>query len=174
VRKPLPAEVLALIPDGIEKLILRCVVCGLGLPASRRAVGDHAGACHKVRVLHRRYMIQLSKCISCLHPSTPAEREDYKAWRKSRGDIRQTGGRPKKLPVASSQLPEKLLDNHESDFGTPSVVVEGFTEGEKAQDMVSKNVAIRGSGAGDLAAGNGLAPAVETEPCLATPRTDIG
>ena len=44
--KPLAPEVLALIPSGIEKLVLRCVVCGGPLPSSRRTVGDHAGACH--------------------------------------------------------------------------------------------------------------------------------
>lgn len=96
--KPLLPEVLALIPNGIENLALRCVVCAEPLPTSRRAVGDHAGACHRVRVLHRRYTIQQAKCIACLHPSTPAEREEFKAWRRSRGDIRAHGGRPKKAP----------------------------------------------------------------------------
>jgi hypothetical protein len=110
--KQLPEEVLALIPTGIENLVLRCTVCGGPLPASRRSIGDHAGACHKVRVLHRRYMIQLSKCISCLHPSTPEQREEFKAWRKSRGDIREKGGRPK-----------KSLDKESADFRTPDIAL---------------------------------------------------
>ena len=91
--KPLAPEVLALIPSGIEKLVLRCVVCGGPLPSSRRTVGDHAGACHKVRTLYRRYVIQLTKCIACLHPATPEEREEFKQWRVSRGDLRGRGNR---------------------------------------------------------------------------------
>jgi hypothetical protein len=91
--KPLAAEVLALIPEGIEKLVLRCVVCGGPLPSSRRTVGDHAGACHKVRTLYRRYVIQLTKCIACLHPATREEREAFKQWRVSRGDLRGRGNR---------------------------------------------------------------------------------
>ena len=104
MRKPLPPEVLALIPDGIENLVLGCVVCRGPLPASRRAVGDHAGACHRVRVLHRRFMIQSTKCISCLHPATAAERELFKEWRRARGDIRARGGRPAKA-AAGVQVP---------------------------------------------------------------------
>ena len=101
--KPLAAEVLALIPEGIGKLVLRCVVCGGPLPSSRRTVGDHAGACHKVRTLYRRYVIQLTKCIACLHPSTPEGREAFKQWRVSRGDLRgrgnRQGGRRKNLAI---------------------------------------------------------------------------
>jgi hypothetical protein len=100
MRKPLAPEILALIPDGIEKLTLRCVVCGEGLPSSRRTVGDHAGACHKVRVLHRRFRIQQAKCIACLHPSTPEERAEFKAWRRARGDIALRGGRQPKAAAS--------------------------------------------------------------------------
>lgn len=102
MRKPLSEEVLALIPDGIENFVLSCTVCRLPLPSSRRTVGDHAGACHKVRVLLRRYQIRLKRCIACLHPSTPAEREDFKAWRRSRGQLRASGGRPKKSPLPAN------------------------------------------------------------------------
>lgn len=115
MRKPLPPEVLALIPDGIEKLVLRCTVCAEPLPDSRRAVGDHAGACHKVRVLHRRYSIQRRKCISCLHPATPAEREAFKQWRRERGDIRARGGRPKKSHARLPSNTETCLHGLTSD-----------------------------------------------------------
>jgi hypothetical protein len=103
MKKPLPPEVLALIPDGIENLVLSCTVCREPLPISRRAVGDHAGACHKVRVLHRKYAIRLARCISCLHPSTPEERELFKAWRRSRGELREHGGRPKRAPKSPTE-----------------------------------------------------------------------
>ena len=116
--KQLPPEVLALVPNGIENLVLRCVICGEALPSARRTMGDHAGACHKVRMLYRRYIIGLTKCISCLHPSTPEERKAFKRWRKSRGDIREKCGRPK-----------KTLDIQASVSGTPVVVVGEPAEG---------------------------------------------
>ena len=122
--KPLPPEVLALIPDGIENLILRCVVCGLPLPASRRSVGDHAGPCHKVRVLHRRYMIQRMKCISCLHPATPAEREEFRAWRRKRGDLRARGGRPKAFTAEHAESAGKCNTGKNSAASAGSAVNE--------------------------------------------------
>ena len=117
--KPLAAEVLALIPEGIEKLVLRCVVCGGPLPSSRRTVGDHAGACHKVRRLYRRYVIQLTKCIACLHPATPEEREEFKQWRVSRGDLRgrgnRQGGRRRQVPDLPRHNPAMQVDTEAAD-----------------------------------------------------------
>jgi hypothetical protein len=130
--KPLPPEVLALVPNGIENLVLRCVVCGDSLPPSRRTIGDHAGPCHKVRVLYRRYIIQLTKCIACLHPSTPKEREEYKQWRKSRGDLREKCGKPKKI---NTEIPEKALDKSVDVFATPPTVVSRFDEVDLPQDI---------------------------------------
>jgi hypothetical protein len=145
--KPLPAEVLALIPNGIENLTLRCVICGEALPSSRRTIGDHAGACHKVRVLYRRFIIQLTKCISCLHPATPEEREEFKRWRHERGDLRgrgsRNGGRRKRFTTETQSCgenqrpePEKTLDKGDDDLATPSVVVEAHPFAEKAQGIV--------------------------------------
>jgi hypothetical protein len=114
--KPLAPEVLALIPEGIENLTLSCTVCRGPLPSSRRTVGDHAGACHKVRTLFRRYQIKLKHCIACLHPSTPAEREEFKAWRRARGQLRATGGRPAKSRVPSPE--RKELAAPDSGLGT--------------------------------------------------------
>lgn len=93
--KPLAPEVLELIPNGIENLTLYCVVCRQPLPSSRRTIGDHAGACHKVRTLLRRHQIAQTKCISCLHPSTPKERDNYRKWRKAIGERNERGGRVK-------------------------------------------------------------------------------
>jgi hypothetical protein len=90
----------------IDNLVLRCVVCGGPLPSSRRAYGDHAGACHKVRTLYRRHIIQLTRCLACLHPATPDEREAFKQWRVSRGDLRgrgnRMGGRTKKANISTA------------------------------------------------------------------------
>lgn len=133
--KPLPPEVLALVPNGIENLVLRCVVCGDPLPPSRRTIGDHAGPCHKVRVLYRRYIIQLTKCIACLHPSTPADREHFKQWRKSRGDLREKCGKPKKI---NAEIPQKALDNDDYSFATPPIAVSRFEEPCVAQHIVHK------------------------------------
>ena len=113
--KPLPPEVLELIPEGIENLVLSCTVCRLPLPSARRTVGDHAGACHKVRTLYRRLMIQQARCMACLHPSTPAERVEFRRWRKDRGDIRERGGRPKRLPASPVRLAE--AESRELDAG---------------------------------------------------------
>lgn len=125
MRKPLPPEVLALIPNGIESLILRCMICGEALPNSRRAIGDHAGACHKVRVLHRRYMVNLTKCIACLHPATAEEREEYRRWRKHRGDTGERPGRQK-----------KVLDKLPSRFDTPDIALCDVKSDEKPQGIV--------------------------------------
>lgn len=137
--KPLSPEVLALIPDGIENLVLRCVVCGGALPSSRRAYGDHAGVCHKVRVLYRRYMLSLTRCLGCSHPSTPAEREDFKLWRIARGDLRGRGskhGGRTKLPVPSTEYPEKTLDKSADVFETPDVALCDIKSDEKTQGVV--------------------------------------
>ena len=155
--KLLAPEVLALIPDGIENLILRCVICAEPLPASRRSIGDHAGACHKVRVLYRRYMIKLSKCISCLHPSTAAQREEFKQWRRARGDIRDRGGRPKSWPLIGGQLPEKTLDNPDLDFATPDIAVSPSDGGKNPQGIVAKTGPLGSPQTDDLGRAHGSA-----------------
>ena len=113
--KDLTPEELSLMPNGIENVVLYCCVCREPLPIKRRTVGDHAGACHKVRVLFRKYKIAQTKCISCLHPTTPEERADFKRWRKSRGDIRERGGRAKgqknRIAPNSATSEEMPLDN---------------------------------------------------------------
>jgi hypothetical protein len=159
--KTLAPEVLALVPNGIENLVLRCVICGEALPPSRRTIGDHTGACHKVRVMYRRYCISLTKCITCLHPSTPEQRKEFNEWRKSRGDLRSGPGKPR-----------KPLDKPEDVSGTPDVALCDAKNDEKPQGIVVKNEAIRGSGASELGTGDHLPPAIEVEPCLAIPRSD--
>jgi hypothetical protein len=105
VAKILSAEMLALIPNGIENLTLVCTVCRGDLPNNRRAYGHHAGDCHKIATLHRRYVLRLTRCISCLHPATPAERADFKAWRRSRGELNERSGR-RKGQIYSKPLPQ--------------------------------------------------------------------
>jgi hypothetical protein len=141
--KPLPPEVLALIPNGMEHLVLCCTVCRGELPNNRRAYGHHAGACHKVVMLHRRYVLSLTKCPSCLHPASPEERAEFSAWRRARGERGERGGRvpgkeyanyPKKGDAKARRDAEKTrrkrekgLDKSQDDFGTPDIVVEEKT-----------------------------------------------
>jgi hypothetical protein len=89
----------ALIPNGIEGFIPRCVVCGEPVPL-KRARGrskDTCGAeCHAVLREYRAWVIRSSRCPACYHPSTPEERADFVAWRKARGDRKAGRGRPRK------------------------------------------------------------------------------
>jgi hypothetical protein len=55
-------------------------------------------------------MIQKTKCIACLHPATPEEREDYKEWRKDRGHLRRTCGKPKGKKNDGTKVAESRFD----------------------------------------------------------------
>jgi hypothetical protein len=95
--KPLAPELAALIPDGIEKFIPRCIVCSKTVPANRargRSKDTCSPACHRVRQLYRTFVVLTSKCLACHHPSSPTERADFIRWRKDRGHIRDRMGRP--------------------------------------------------------------------------------
>ena|ERR1700733_10407557 len=98
--KPLAPEILTLIPNGIENFCPHCIVCTSPVPASRargRSKDTCSPACHAVRQLYRRFVVQTSKCIACFHPATPEERADFKEWRKDRGHLRRKTGKPLKL-----------------------------------------------------------------------------
>lgn len=86
-----------LIPNGIENLTLRCVVCTNEVP-KKRARGrskDTCGTeCNKILRDYRKWVIRSSHCPTCYHPSTPEERKLFLQWRKSRGDRREGRGRP--------------------------------------------------------------------------------
>ena len=95
--KPPSPEVAALIPDGIDKFVPRCVVCTKPVPANRargRSKDTCGPDCHAVLRLYRKFTVQTSKCIACYHPSTEAERLDFKRWRQARGKLREFTGRP--------------------------------------------------------------------------------
>lgn len=110
--KPLAPEIAALIPDGIEKFVPSCIVCRKPVPLHRargRSKDTCSPECGKVRALYRRYVLSTSKCVSCLHPSSPQEREDFKQWRRDRRQLKKKG-RPKG---------KKTLDNVSSLSATP-------------------------------------------------------
>jgi hypothetical protein len=111
--KSLAPEVLALIPDGIQEFIPRCVVCTSAVPSNRRSgITRHTCSppCQKVWTLFRGYLLSTRKCVACLHPATPGERAEYREWRRSRGDLRQKKGRP---------TGQKNLDKALAVSGTP-------------------------------------------------------
>jgi hypothetical protein len=110
--KILPPEVLALIPNGIENFVPRCIVCGSNVPLSRarsRSRDTCSPPCATVKQIYRRWLLQTTKCIACYHPSTPAERDDFRQWRKERRGARKKG-RPKG---------KKILDNSTVESSTP-------------------------------------------------------
>lgn len=131
--KPLAPEVLALIPNGIENFTPRCTVCGSAVPLARargRQNETCSPPCYTVRKLFRKWLLSTRKCIACLHPATAKEREEFKAWRRHRGDILGGRGRPKL---------KKALDKPSDVSATPDIALCTEKQREKAQDIVSKN-----------------------------------
>jgi len=76
--------------------VFYCVVCGEHIDPAR--VIRKAVTCSeehsKILTLERRRLRDLSKCRLCNRPSTPAERAEFAAWRRSQGF---TQGRKKKV-----------------------------------------------------------------------------
>lgn len=103
---PVAVEPNPLIPNGIEQLILRCVVCSNEVPR-KRATGRSRNTCSKecnaVYRSFRTYLVRSMRCPACYHPSTPDERKDFREWRKNRGDIRAKKGRPPNQDKARSE-----------------------------------------------------------------------
>lgn len=95
--KEIPAEILVLIPNGIENFVPSCVVCKRPVPARRatsRSKNTCSNNCNAVLQMFRRWNLFRRKCPTCYHPSTPEERQDFKAWRKERKQLRMKPGKP--------------------------------------------------------------------------------
>lgn len=160
--KPLSPEVLALIPNGIESVVLHCLICTRELPRSRRRHGTclpGERACQKVLTMFRRHSLQITKCVACLHPATPGEREQFKAWRRESGQLRKKG-RPGH---------KKTLDNANGSSDTPDIALCDPKQPEKLLGIASKNSAQNRSRFDDLVEADGLPPIVKVEPCEAIP-----
>lgn len=94
------AQRAALLPNGIEGFVPRCVVCGSTVPLKRargRSKDTCKAECHAVLREYRKFVIYSSRCPTCYHPSTPQERAEFIAWRKARGDRRNGRGRPPRM-----------------------------------------------------------------------------
>lgn len=93
--------------------IIHCAVCGDPLPEHRaRARRETCGKreCGIKLKQFRKMTIEVRKCPTCYHPSTPEEREDFKQWRKERGQIQRRRGNPHgRKPKTALELLEATL-----------------------------------------------------------------
>jgi hypothetical protein len=78
-----------LVPDGIEKFQSRCTVCTGPLPTNRANVNTRFTCkpdCFAVQKAKTKLQLEQRRCPNCLHPSSSAERADFMAWRRHRGE----------------------------------------------------------------------------------------
>lgn len=94
---------------------LYCQVCrGLIPPATAKKLGVTCGLTCRTEM--RRYRFQIlktQKCPHCYHPSSPAEWEDYRQWRASRGPMQafmQLPGRGNLASKRESELRKALVE----------------------------------------------------------------
>lgn len=81
------AEALGLTDDSDA---LFCVVCTNPIPEgrNRRQTATCSEKCKNRLDTIRAHQKASKRCPACLHPSTPEERAEFRAWRAQRGDIR--------------------------------------------------------------------------------------
>lgn len=135
-------EINPLIPDGIEKFVPFCIVCRQPVPKKRatgRSKDTCSPECHKVLRKYRKYVLESSHCPACYHPSTPEQRREFIAWRKSRGDRRATLGRPpvkreENLRKALAEAVGLLKAINEEQGGEISAILEPVSRFEKLID----------------------------------------
>ena len=99
-----------LVPDGVEALVSKCVVCSNPIPKGRANIKTRytcKPACALAMKAKTLQLRQLRECVACRHPSTPKEREEFEQWRRHRGDL---GVNPVgKPPVKRVKLLEAAL-----------------------------------------------------------------
>lgn len=86
----------------------KCAYCGMEIDAERMrrrkrtCCDEHT----KLYAQYKRYQQSMIRCPSCYRPSTPEQRKDFKAWRKSRGELLQAAfkGRPSKTREKQMEL----------------------------------------------------------------------
>ena len=79
-----------LVPDGVEALVPKCVVCSSPIPKGRANIKTRytcKPACALAMKAKTLQLRQLRECVACRHPSTPKEREEFEQWRRHRGDL---------------------------------------------------------------------------------------
>lgn len=141
MRKLIENIVTPLMPEGLAKFVPNCSVCPNKIPV-RRLTGSGRDykrltccqECERIYRLARGYRTQQTVCIKCRKPTTPQEAEEFIAWRKHRGDIRDKGGRPAgtfgvkrgaaleaALKEASSMLTQWVDENSAGEYSTSQI-----------------------------------------------------
>lgn len=99
-------------PGTLETTSLYCQVCRDAIPpATAKKLGVTCGTeCRNALRRYRWSILKNQKCPHCLHPSSPAEWEEYRAWRASRGsNVQQFMREPHGLKVRA-ELRRALVD----------------------------------------------------------------
>lgn len=70
----------------LDSVKVFCVVCGGVVPDDRkhRRSITCSDACAKTRNAYLRARAEAKRCKYCSQPSTPEQRDDFKAWRRER------------------------------------------------------------------------------------------
>lgn len=92
-------------PVDLDTFLPNCAACPKQVPL-RRIMGRDAirtrhtcsAACEKIVREADKLRTSKKMCRNCRHPSSPEERKDFIAWRKSRGDLQQRAGNPERWP----------------------------------------------------------------------------
>jgi predicted nucleic acid-binding Zn ribbon protein len=81
-------------PGLLRTTTLHCQVCRSPIPATTaQKLGVVCGdICRNEMRRYRFQVLKNQKCPHCLHPSTPAEWEEYRTWRASRGPLQKSMG----------------------------------------------------------------------------------
>ena len=88
---------------------LSCAVCRGPLPPKRAYARTRYTCGPECRVALRAFqklVIDAKYCHVCMRPSTPEEREEFKRFRRSKGQLKGERGRP---PVKRTKLLEEAL-----------------------------------------------------------------
>lgn len=88
---------------------LSCAVCKGPLPAKRayaRTRYTCSPECRNALRAFQKLVVDAKYCHVCMRPSTPEERDEFKAFRRSKGQLKGERGRP---PVKRTKLLEDAL-----------------------------------------------------------------
>lgn len=89
--------------------VLSCAVCRGPLPAKRayaRTRYTCSPECRNALRAFQKLVVDAKYCHVCMRPSTPEERDEFKAFRRSKGQLKGERGRP---PVKRTKLLEDAL-----------------------------------------------------------------
>jgi hypothetical protein len=128
-----------LVPEGIEKFQSRCTVCTGPLPTNRANVNTRFTCkpdCFAVQKAKTKLQLEQRRCPNCLHPASQAERADFMAWRRHRGEAglgtgfqRRFEATQKRAETLAAALGEAVEMMHRMD-GTVKQSGEPILEGD--------------------------------------------